>query len=341
MASGASIGMMDPAYFVGRRQILEWLNSTFSMSLTKIEQTASGAVACQIMDMIYPGTVPMGKVRWDARSEDQFIQNYKILQRVFEKRGIDKHVDVTKLIRAKYQDNLEMMQWMKNFFDHNCAESEYDAVERRAKGKGADSNPIWLPSADGGKKAASTGQLARRSAPSGVIRTNRYAGSTNSSGGQPGPAASTAAPTSAAPAAASGTRRGGASMAASRSSNASGGSSGAAARKVSELNSQVKELKLNVEALERERDFYFGKLRDVEILLQTYGGGDKELVDKMFKILYATEEDFVTVDEDGNELSPEEVAAQATAQALANPAGSKPAAPQEEFEDAHESDEEQ
>jgi len=98
----------------------------------------------------------MGKVRWDARSEDQFIQNYKILQRVFEKRGIDKvcslnlhcpvldpnphatvqHVDVTKLIRAKYQDNLEMMQWMKNFFDHNCAESEYDPVERRTKGKG-------------------------------------------------------------------------------------------------------------------------------------------------------------------------------------------------------------
>jgi RP/EB family microtubule-associated protein len=58
----------------------------------------------------------------------------------------------------------------------------------------------------------------------------------------------------------------------------------------------VKELKQNVEALERERDFYFGKLRDVEILLQTYGGGDKEMVDKMFKILYATEEDFVTVD---------------------------------------------
>lgn len=32
----------------------------------------------------------MSKVRWDAKSEDQFIHNYKILQRVFEKRGIDK-----------------------------------------------------------------------------------------------------------------------------------------------------------------------------------------------------------------------------------------------------------
>ena len=88
-------------------------------------------------------------------------------------------------------------------------------------------------------------------------------------------------------------------MAASRGAKegaSSVASGGAAARKVGELNAQVKELKLNVEALERERDFYFGKLRDVEILLQTYGGADKELVDKMFKILYATEEDFVTVD---------------------------------------------
>lgn len=47
--------MMDPAYFVGRKAILGWLNDTFQMSLTKIEETASGAVACQILDMIYPG----------------------------------------------------------------------------------------------------------------------------------------------------------------------------------------------------------------------------------------------------------------------------------------------
>lgn len=36
-------GMMDPAYFVGRRAILDWLNNTFHMNLAKIEETASGA----------------------------------------------------------------------------------------------------------------------------------------------------------------------------------------------------------------------------------------------------------------------------------------------------------
>ncbi len=52
-----------------------------------------------------------------------------------------------------------------------------------------------------------------------------------------------------------------------------------------------------VESLEKERDFYFGKLRDVEIMLQSYAGPDRETVDALFKILYAADDaDFVSVD---------------------------------------------
>jgi len=35
------------------------------------------------------------------------------------------------------------------------------------------------------------------------------------------------------------------------------------------LNEEIEELKLNVDGLEKERNFYFGKLREIEILVQT------------------------------------------------------------------------
>jgi hypothetical protein len=46
--------------------------------------------------------------------------------------------DVPRLVRAKYQDNLENMQWFKSFFEKNFAGGEYDPLARRAKGKGAE-----------------------------------------------------------------------------------------------------------------------------------------------------------------------------------------------------------
>ena len=35
------------------------------------------------------------------------------------------------------------------------------------------------------------------------------------------------------------------------------------------LNEEIEELKMNVDGLEKERNFYFGKLREIEILVQT------------------------------------------------------------------------
>lgn len=34
-------------------------------------------------------------------------------------------------MRAKYQDNLEMLQWIKRYFDLNYNGAPYDAIERR------------------------------------------------------------------------------------------------------------------------------------------------------------------------------------------------------------------
>jgi microtubule-associated protein, RP/EB family len=54
-----------------------------------------------------------------------------------------------------------------------------------------------------------------------------------------------------------------------------GGGSVASSAKVTELEGQIQELKLVNDTLDKERDFYFSKLRDIEMLLQAKGSGDE------------------------------------------------------------------
>lgn len=330
--------MMDPAYFTGKKLIIQWMNDTFKMNVEKIEDTASGAVACQVLDAIYPGEMAMSKVRWDARSPHEFIDNYKLFQRLLDKKGVDKHVEVERLMRGKYQDNLENMQWLKQFYEKNYAGQPYDPLGRRVKGRGADTMPAFAVdpaavaatvgtgrSAGGGEggvpaaaaaapsssrsanaaiaaaAAAATGSLHKRAAastaaaaapggaakgaPSSTSSTSKQTGGAGVGGPTSSPVAGRAHITGAS---------------ASSAAVGSGGSSAVTAaataaalqRRVGEVTAENVDLRLTVESLEKERDFYFGKLRDIEILLQSYTGQDRATADTIFKILYATEDDF-------------------------------------------------
>ena len=65
-------------------------------------------------------------------------------------------------------------------------------------------------------------------------------------------------------------------------------------QRITELEKHATELKLNVENLEKERDFYFGKLRDIEILIQNLDGDTepehlKALLPSIQQVLYSTE----------------------------------------------------
>lgn len=56
---------------------------------------------------------------------------------------------------------------------------------------------------------------------------------------------------------------------------------------------------MNNDTLDREREFYFGKLRDIEEMLQKRGMDQDPLGSEILKILYASEEEQVTVNEKG------------------------------------------
>lgn len=66
---------------------------------------------------------------------------------------------------------------------------------------------------------------------------------------------------------------------------------------------------MNLQTVESERDFYFEKLRGVVVMLQVYkekedsieGSGDvTKVMDSIFKVMYATMDDNVVVDDEGN-----------------------------------------
>lgn len=53
---------------------------------------------------------------------------------------------------------------------------------------------------------------------------------------------------------------------------------------------QVNTLKLALEGVEKERDYYFSKLREVELLCQEQSEENAPFVDRLMEVLYASDE---------------------------------------------------
>jgi len=276
-----AIGMMDGAYFTSRTDILGFFNNLLSMNLSKIEQTASGAVACQLFDYIFPGSVPMKRVNWEAKSDFQFIENYKILQAAFSKNRVQKIIDVDRLIRAKYQDNLEFCQWLKAFYEHLAPPSreDYDPIAKRALGKGGKNlDEMFLPK--GMKSYPGLARIAKKK------NTTRLSN------------------TSTKPSHKTKERK-------SIFDIKSVSNTALVDVELTEKNADLKrrnaELELTLSSVEYERDFYFDKLRGIEVMLQVHEekgaeSDPEKLISRIFKVLYAKLEDNVVVTDDGELL---------------------------------------
>ncbi|XP_002986326.2 microtubule-associated protein RP/EB family member 1A [Selaginella moellendorffii] len=256
--AAASIGMMDGAYFVGRNEILGWVNSILQLNLSKVEEASSGAVYCQLIDATHPGVVAMHKVNFDAKNEYEMIQNYKVLQEVFNKLKISKHIEVAKLMKGRPLDNLEFMQWLKRYCDSVHGRPSYNAAERREMAKGGkEANRKTLSSSSSNLATSkSSNNLAKT--PASAIRKLE---SLQNSATKPYRPASTPAPTPP-----------------------------PLTAQVHAFHEQITELKLTMETLEKERDFYFSKLRDIEILSQTPSLANTPVVMAVQKVLYSEDD---------------------------------------------------
>jgi RP/EB family microtubule-associated protein len=100
----------------------------------------------------------MQRVKFGAKMEYEYLDNFKILQKAFKTHGIDKvglesplllamrvhgrtrgeiwdladkqPIPVDKLVKCKMQDNLEFLQWLKKYWDVHARGESYDAAGR-------------------------------------------------------------------------------------------------------------------------------------------------------------------------------------------------------------------
>ncbi|KAJ1513797.1 hypothetical protein HMI54_014677 [Coelomomyces lativittatus] len=224
-----------------RLELLNWLNSLLQLNFTRIEQLGTGAAYCQVFDSIW-GDVSMNKVKFDTKHEHEYIQNFKILQAAFARHQVDRVIPVERLVKCKFQDNIEFCQWVKKFHDMYFPGGMYDAVSRR---KGMSKSPSMT------KMVVKQDSFHRSS-----LTTNQTT-------------------------------------------------------LQNQTQSLLEEQETMIRILEKEKEFYFNKLRRIEIHLQESKDGlmtTGEWWKVIEAILYSTEEDIgsITHTQDGLDLSSNE-----------------------------------
>ncbi|KAG9332524.1 hypothetical protein JZ751_014622, partial [Albula glossodonta] len=118
-------------YKYNQFELLAWLNEALHTKFTKVEQICSGAAFCQLMDWLFPDSLNVKKVKFQAQTEVEFIHNYSLLQASFRKAGITKLVSVEELYNGNFEENLAFLKWFKLLFEANYHGQPYDAVEAR------------------------------------------------------------------------------------------------------------------------------------------------------------------------------------------------------------------
>ncbi|XP_018788445.1 PREDICTED: microtubule-associated protein RP/EB family member 2 isoform X1 [Bactrocera latifrons] len=109
---------------LSRHEMLRWINTTVQGEYTKIEDLCSGVAYCQMMEMLFPNSVGMKKIKVNAKLEHEFLHNLKLFQMAFTRINYEKSVPIERLIKGRFQDNFEFLQWFKKFYDVHAAGKE-------------------------------------------------------------------------------------------------------------------------------------------------------------------------------------------------------------------------
>jgi len=279
---------------LSRQDLLLWVNECLETDFVKVEDLCTGAAYCKFMEILFPGSLSLKTVKFRCNVEYDYIQNFKILQAAFNKLNVNKIIPVDRLIKGRFQDNFEFLQWFKKFFDANfdCKKVDDDVPRKMAEptkhlpgSSGDGGEPLKKSSNVSKAKTHSTAENSRKMFPH-----TKNSMSTNSVS-----SVSTKAPTVG--------RRSPSPAPSTRSNTPFGNCKTACTKNFSSQQAafykeKMVELQINIEGLEQERDLYFAKLHDIELLCQQkLNSAYKPFAEEILTKLYETKDGFAPMDE--------------------------------------------
>jgi len=248
---------------------------------------------CQFMEMLFPGSIGARskRVKWNTKLEHECINNFKLLQEYFKALHVEKIVPVEKLVKGKFQDNFEFVQWFKKFFDANYTDAQdYDPVAAR------DGQPLGSTTAKpGGATSGIRAPPAARPAPT---RTTAPPATkppitkpVQHQQQQPPPPPKAFPTTQRAPAPVHHN---------TAVSDHHSIENVRLQQEIYNLQDTIQQHLSQIAGLEKERDFYYQKLRDVEMICQEPECETLPQIQKVLEVLYATEEGFAQPDQEND-----------------------------------------
>ncbi|EDW24824.1 GL24349 [Drosophila persimilis] len=163
----------NPSQNLSRKEIIKWINSTLNIDIKKLEALGSGAEYCQLFNQLHPGTINLKKVKHGSHLQADYQANFLLLQRALQKVGVDKDIQIGRMIVGGRRENLDFAQWFKKLYNRNIDKQDtvFQDVSEPSKPSSSKRSSSKLSSS---KRSSSKLSSSKRSSSSTVVPSRTF-----------------------------------------------------------------------------------------------------------------------------------------------------------------------
>eukprot|EP00898_Chlorokybus_atmophyticus_P004977 jgi/Chlat1/5480/Chrsp36S05455 len=117
---------------LSRNELLAWLNELLQTDYTKLTDLADGVAVCQVLDAVYPEqAVRLDRVNFSAKTSDAKLNNWRLVASALDRQGLSKQLNLAALSQGKLNDLQDILQWCYALCQQKQPLRSYNAFEKR------------------------------------------------------------------------------------------------------------------------------------------------------------------------------------------------------------------